>query len=76
VDDHDDFPYPENSETIWEGLGVFNYGLLPHYDSDHFESEAIGKEVQTCIDNKWLFKSLRDGEVIIIESESDEYPLG
>jgi len=70
VDDPDDFPYPENKETIWDGLGVFNYGLLPHYDSDHFESEAMGKEVQTCIDNKWLFKALRDGDVIIIDEEA------
>ena len=76
VDDPNDFPYPENKETIWEGLGVFSYGLLPHYDSDHFESEAIGKEVQACIDNKWLFKALRDGEVTIIEEEANDYPLG
>jgi dipeptidase E len=67
VDDPADHPYAGMQETIWEGLGVFNYGLLPHYDSDHFESAAIGKEVQACIDNKWLFKALRDGEVIIIE---------
>lgn len=67
VDDPNDFPYKECTVAIWEGLGVFRYGLLPHYDSDHFESEAIGKEVQRCIDNKWLFKALRDGDVIIIE---------
>jgi dipeptidase E len=69
VDEPNDFPYPEVKETIWEGLGVFNYGWLPHYDSDHFESAAIGNEVQACIDNKWLFKALRDGEVIIIDEE-------
>lgn len=67
VDDPKDFPYAESKTAIWEGLGVFEYGLLPHYNSDHFESEAIGKEVQRCIDNKWLFKAMRDGEVIIIE---------
>jgi dipeptidase E len=67
VDNPNDFPYKDNNETIWEGLGVFPYGLLPHYDSDHFESEAIGKEVQVCINNKWLFKALRDGEVIVEE---------
>jgi dipeptidase E len=67
VDRPNDFPYPEHRETIWEGLGVFNYGLLPHYDSDHFESEAIGEEIKACIDSKWLFKALRDGEVIIID---------
>jgi dipeptidase E len=69
VDDPSDFPYPGIGETIWEGLGVFNYGLLPHYNSEHFESEEMGKEVQMCIDNKWLFKALRDGEVIIIGEE-------
>lgn len=69
VDNPNDFPYQDSKEIIWEGLNVFSYGLLPHYDSNHFESEAIGKAVQKCIDNKWLFKALRDGEVIIIEDE-------
>lgn len=69
VDDPNDFPYAGSKEIIWEGLNVFQYGILPHYDSDHFESEAIGKEVQVCIDNKWLFKAMRDGEVIIIDEE-------
>ena len=67
ADNPNDFPYEGNKETIWEGLGVFDYGILPHYDSDHFESELIGKDVRKCIDNKWLFKAMRDGEVIIIE---------
>jgi dipeptidase E len=69
VDNPNDFPYSGNKEIIWEGLNFFQYGILPHYDSDHFESEAVGKEVQNCIDNKWLFKALRDGEVIIIDEE-------
>jgi dipeptidase E len=67
ADKPNDFPYEGNTEIIWEGLGVFDYGILPHYDSDHFESELIGNDVRQCIDNKWLFKALRDGEVIIIE---------
>lgn len=67
VDDPNNFPYPAITRPIYEGLGVFKYALMPHYDSNHFESEAIGKEIQRCIDNKWLFKALRDGEVIIME---------
>ncbi len=67
VDDPDNFPYQEINQAIYEGLGVFEYSFMPHYNSDHFESEAIGKEIQRCIDNKWLFKALRDGDVIIIE---------
>ena len=67
VDDPYDFPYEDLKEPVWEGLGLLPYGLLPHYDSDHFESAEIGREVQRCIDNKWLFKALRDGEVMVLE---------
>ena len=67
VDDPHNFPYPGIDEPIYEGLGIFNYSFMPHYDSDHRESEAIGQEIQRCIDNQWLFKALRDGDVIIEE---------
>jgi dipeptidase E len=52
---------------IWEGLGILEYAFLPHYDSDHPESEAISKEVEYCLKNQIPFKTLRDGEVIIRE---------
>jgi len=68
VDDSNDFPYGGGTEVIWDGLNVFGFGILPHYDSDHPESEAVGREVKRCIGNKWLFKVLRDGEVIIEDS--------
>lgn len=67
VDDANNFPYKEINESIYEGLGVFDYALLPHYRSDHFESELIEKEVEKCIEKKLLFKALMDGEAIIIE---------
>lgn len=67
VDDPNNFPYEEINKPIYEGLGVFDYSFMPHYDSDHYESEAIAKEVDRCINNKWLFKALRDGDVIIEE---------
>jgi dipeptidase E len=66
VDDPRNFPYKENNTVIYKGLGVFNYSFMPDYNSDHPESEDIGREVQRCIDNRWLFKVLRDGEVIIL----------
>lgn len=64
MDDPYDFPYAENNETVWEGLGVFNYGILPHY-----ETESMSIEVQMCIENKWLFVALRDGEVIMMNKQ-------
>lgn len=67
VDKPDIMPYKESKETIWEGLGILDYIILPHYKSDHPESADIDKEVEFCEKNKIPFKTLRDGEVIIIE---------
>jgi dipeptidase E len=67
VDKPDDFPYKEIKKTIWEGLGVLDYLILPHYNSDHSESEGINQEVDYCKKNNIPYKTLRDGEVIILE---------
>lgn len=72
VDDANNFPYKEINTPIYEGLGVFNYALLPHYKSNHEESELIEKEVERCIKNKWLFKVLKDGEVFIFDNNFEE----
>jgi dipeptidase E len=67
VDDPTDKPYKQIKETIWEGLGYLDYIILPHYKSNHPESADVDKEVEYCKKNKIPFKTLKDGEVIIIE---------
>ncbi|MCJ8012216.1 peptidase E [Paenibacillus sp. KQZ6P-2] len=67
VDDPNQKPYGEQHQTIWEGLNILNYAIAPHYKSDHKESEDMDNAVEYMIDNKILFKALRDGEVIVIE---------
>jgi dipeptidase E len=67
VDNPNEKPYGEQHETIWEGLGIIDYTIAPHYCSDHFESDAVGRSVQYLIDNKILFIALRNGEAIVIE---------
>lgn len=54
-----------NREIIWDGLGIINYSIAPHYKSDHPESGNVDKEVEYFIRHKISFKTLRDGEVII-----------
>lgn len=77
VDDPHDRPYPQIGETIWEGLALLPYMVLPHYKSDHPESADIDLEVQYCIDNKTPFVALRDGEVLVLDisAEVSEIPL-
>lgn len=60
-------PYGNQSEIIWDGLGLINYSIVPHYKSEHGESAAADKVVEYMIENKILFKTLKDEEVIIIE---------
>ena len=67
VDDPTDKPYKDCKETIWEGLGFLEYMILPHYQSNHPESADIDKEIEFAKKNNIAFKTLKDGEVIIIE---------
>ena len=67
VDDPTIMPYEESDKIIWEGLGLLDYIILPHYKSDHHESAMIDKVVEYCKQNNIPFKTLRDGEVIILE---------
>ncbi|OGE81308.1 MAG: hypothetical protein A2826_01990 [Candidatus Doudnabacteria bacterium RIFCSPHIGHO2_01_FULL_43_23] len=66
VDDPTAIPYIQSKEVILEGLGILDYIILPHYKSDHPESADIDKEVEFCEKNNIPYKTLRDGEVIII----------
>jgi len=56
------------SETIWDGLDIVKFSFAPHYRSDHPESKAVDKEVEYFIKHKIPFKTLRDGEVLVIDS--------
>ncbi|QQR54954.1 Type 1 glutamine amidotransferase-like domain-containing protein [Candidatus Peregrinibacteria bacterium] len=66
VDDPTQHPYANFKETIWEGLAFIDYAFLPHYESDHPESADIDKEVAYCEHNKIPYRTLRDGEVILL----------
>lgn len=67
VDDPNQKPYGEQYQTIWEGLGILDYVIVPHYKSDHPESNDVDKVVEYLIASKTPYKTIRDGEVIIIE---------
>jgi len=58
-------PYPEQSAVITEGLGLVDFYFMPHWDSDHHESERIGKLIEYCIEHDLKYKPVRDGDVLI-----------
>lgn len=68
VDSIDCQPYPQQQEIVWEGLNIVDYSIVPHYKSNHPESELINKVVNIYKTNHTPLKTLKDGEVIIIDS--------
>jgi dipeptidase E len=67
VDDPNIIPDEYEDEVIWDGLGVIDYCIAPHYASNHEESNDVEKVVKYYLDHKILFKVLRDGEEIVKE---------
>lgn len=66
VDDPKDFPY-EKKKTMWEGLGLIDFAFLPHFESDHHESNGIEQELEYCKKLSIPYKTLGDGEVLMLE---------
>lgn len=66
VDDPKAFPY-KLKKTIWKGLDIIPYNFLCHFDSNHSESDDTLKELAFCVEKKIAYKTIRDGEVIIVE---------
>lgn len=58
--------YPK-TDIIWEGLGLIQYAIAPHYKSDHPESADVDKYVEYLEKHNMPYKALRDGEVIIVD---------
>lgn len=72
VDDPNIVSEGYEKETIWEGLGLIDFYLAVHYKSVHIESAMVDKEVEFCEKNNVPYKTLRDGEVLIINGDKME----
>jgi dipeptidase E len=55
-------PYKELDKVIWEGLGFVDFAFMPHWDSDHPETEAIDRGIEYCKQHDIKYRALRDGK--------------
>ncbi len=67
VDEPETVPAGYRKEVVWEGLGLVPFSVVPHYRSDHPESNANEEVVTFFLEQKLPFIVLRDGEVYIRE---------
>ncbi len=58
-----------DSEVIWDGLNLLPFAVAPHYKSDHPESPLIDKTIDYYDQNNINYKTLRDGEVLIVDGD-------
>jgi len=52
--------------VVREGLGLVDFTIVPHYRSDHSEAEAAERAATFRHDHGLPFRTLRDGEVIVV----------
>ena len=72
VDPKDDIAAGYDAPVIWEGLGILSYAIAPYYKSDHPESADIDTCVAYFEANNIPYKTLSDGEAIVINGAEEK----
>lgn len=72
VDVEDLYVPKYQTDIIWDGLNLLPYSLAPHYKSNHYESDAIEDVVKYYKSHDIPFKTLHDGNVLIIDGEIEK----
>lgn len=55
--------YP--SAVMWDGLGLVDYAIVPHVNSDHPEARLADDAKAYLEENEIAFRALSDGDVIV-----------
>ena len=64
-DDTADVPHGYAAETVWDGLGLIDHSIVPHYRSPHPEAAAAERATRHLSGQGLRYRALRDGEVIV-----------
>ena len=75
ADEPESNPAGYEGEVIWSGLGLYPQCIVPHYRSDHFESELMDGVVEHLIRKKTPFIALHDGEAIVFDTLTGEQQI-
>ncbi len=56
-------------EPIWEGLGLIDFHIVPHFDSPHAEAAAARTAADFYARQAMRFEALQDGDVVVKNGE-------
>jgi dipeptidase E len=65
TDDPEVVPVGYEPAVPWDGLGILEFAIAVHYQSDHPESVLTDQEIAYYRAHNIRYKALRDGEVLI-----------
>lgn len=65
IDDPRPVPPGYAEPILWDGLGLVDFSIVPHVDSDHPETELAASSATHMAEHRMPYRTLRDGEVII-----------
>ncbi len=71
VDDPAELAQAYGKEILWDGLGVLPYTPVPHFQSELPESKQIDDVVEFLERRHMPYKTMRDGEVIYVDGDSE-----
>ena len=63
-------------EPGWEGWGLIDGAVVPHWRSDHPEAEAAEAAAAWMAANRIPHRTLRDGDVLVQNGETLELHAG
>lgn len=69
VDDPNDVPACYEPDIVWAGLDLLPYTIAVHFQSNHSESSKVAEEIAFFEANGIHYRTLRDGEVLIVDGE-------
>lgn len=72
IDKPDNVPPGYDPDVIWDGLGLLPFSVVVHYRSDHDEASLAEEEARFYQANAIPYRTLRDGEALVVEGERQE----
>lgn len=70
MDDPNQLASGYDPAVVWNGLGLLDFSIVPHYRSDHSEAEAAESAVSYFEQQALPFQTIRDGDVILVEGDT------
>ena len=69
IDDPNQLAEGYDPAPVYDGLNLIAFHLVPHYESDHPESEAAGRTAAYLLDHALPYRTLKDGDVLIRDAD-------